>query len=129
MYEKSNIVPLASNASFIHKNLTILKAGSTSYAAVSKNAVNLTVANRSGTELDQKQIMPKIAKDELSALADGTENMLLAILTQCQFVEVAQRIVLVICATKGIFVRSTYLVRHLTYPKKGFGFGLGFLLG
>ena len=104
MYEKSNSVPVTSNASFIHKNLTIRKAGSTSYATVSKNSVNLTVANRSGTELDQRQIMPKISKDELSALADGTDSMLLANLTQCQFVDVAQRTLLVICATKGIFV-------------------------
>jgi len=53
--------------------------------------------------LDNKQIIPKISKDESLGSNNGPDNMHLCILVQTKFVRVSERNILVICSTKGIF--------------------------
>lgn len=104
MYEKSNCIPLTSNASYSAQNLSLMKnRDSVTYAVISRNSVNLVSTSRNSGEVDQKLIIPKISKDETTGASNGPDTMLLANIVQTKFVEVSDRSVLVICATKGIF--------------------------
>lgn len=104
MYEKGTSIPMTSNASFVPQNLSLLLGPKfITYAVISRNSVNLTTVDKHGVEADSKQIIPKISKDEQTASNNGPDNMLLSTLIQAKFLNVADRNILVICTTKGIF--------------------------
>lgn len=68
-----------------------------------------TLTNDSSAELNQKTLLPKIAKDQVSgssssATAASTENSIYPSIVQAAYVDVAKRAILVVCTTKGIFV-------------------------
>lgn len=106
MYEKSNYIPLVNSASFVPKNLSLARSRDLlNYVVVSKNSVSLTSIDRNGAEIDQKQIIPKISKEEKDSgsIKDSPESLLLVNITQAKFVNVSRTHLLVICSTKGIF--------------------------
>jgi len=104
MYEKGASIAMASNGSYCPRNLSILSSDDmVRYAVVSRNCVNLTTTSRLVDEVDQKQVIPKISKDEMTASTSDSDNLLNANIIQSKLVTVSERNILVICATKGIF--------------------------